>query len=62
MTESEEYEIVDYESFEDLDLKDNLLRGIFGYGFEKPSAIQKRAIKPFIDGNDVLAQASIWNW
>jgi len=57
MTESEEYEIVDYESFEDLDLKDNLLRGIFGYGFEKPSAIQKRAIKPFIDGNDVLAQA-----
>ena len=46
-----------YDAFEDLDLKDNLLRGIYGFGFEKPSAIQQKAIKPFLDGNDIIAQA-----
>lgn len=45
------------DSFEDLNLKDDLLRGIFAYGFEKPSAIQKRAILPAIEGHDVIAQA-----
>ena len=33
------------------------LRGIYAYGFEKPSAIQQRAIKPIIKGRDVIAQA-----
>ena len=27
------------------------------YGFEKPSAIQQRAIKPVIEGRDTIAQA-----
>ena len=45
------------DSFEDLNLKEDLLRGIFAYGFEKPSAIQKRAILPAIEGHDVIAQA-----
>ena len=49
--------IESYDTFEDLDLKDNLLRGIYGFGFEKPSAIQQKAIKPFLDGNDIIAQA-----
>jgi translation initiation factor 4A len=40
-----------------MDLKENLLRGIYAYGFEKPSAIQQRAIMPCIDGCDVIAQA-----
>lgn len=40
-----------------MDLKEPLLRGIFGYGFEKPSAIQQRAILPCIEGHDVIAQA-----
>lgn len=44
-------------SFDDLGLKDELLRGIYGYGFENPSSIQQRAILPVIKGNDVLAQA-----
>ena len=44
-------------SFDGLDLKEDLLRGIFAYGFEKPSAIQQRAIKPVILGRDVIAQA-----
>ncbi len=29
-------------SFDDMNLKDDLLRGIYAYGFEKPSAIQQR--------------------
>ncbi|CAH8439689.1 unnamed protein product [Schistosoma mattheei] len=48
-------EIVD--GFEKLELKPELLRGIYGYGYEKPSAIQQRAIKPSIEGRDVIAQA-----
>lgn len=31
-------------------LCDDLLRGIYGYGFERPSAIQQRAIKPLMKG------------
>lgn len=46
-----------YDTFEDLDLKDSLLRGIYGFGFEKPSAIQQKAIMPFLKGNDIIAQA-----
>lgn len=45
------------ESFDDMDLKDDLLRGIRAYGFEKPSAIQQRAIMPVIEGRDTIAQA-----
>ena len=45
------------EKFDDLNLREELLRGIYGYGFEKPSAIQQRAIKPCITGRDVIAQA-----
>lgn len=45
------------ESFDDMNLKEELLRGIYAYGFEKPSAIQQRAIMPCIQGRDVIAQA-----
>lgn len=45
------------DSFDDLGLNQDLLRGIFGYGYERPSAIQQRAIKPSIEGRDVIAQA-----
>jgi translation initiation factor 4A len=45
------------ESFDDMNLKDELLRGIYAYGFEKPSAIQQRAIGPCVKGRDVIAQA-----
>ena len=36
------------ENFDDMSLKEELLRGIYAYGFEKPSAIQQRAIVPCI--------------
>jgi len=45
------------ESFDDMNLREDLLRGIYAYGFEKPSAIQQRAIVPCIQGRDVIAQA-----
>merc|ERR1711920_718408 len=42
---------------DDYDLDENLLRGIYSYGFEKPSAIQQRGIKPLLDGRDTIGQA-----
>jgi len=45
------------ESFDDMNLKENLLRGVYAYGFEKPSAIQQRGIKPVVEGRDTIAQA-----
>lgn len=48
-------EVVD--NFDAMNLKEKLLRGIYAYGFEKPSAIQQRAIIPCIKGRDVIAQA-----
>lgn len=44
-------------SFEKMGLKDQLLRGIYAYGFEAPSAIQQRAILPIIRGRDLIAQS-----
>jgi len=52
---ADEYPVVD--SFDDLDLQEGLLRGIYSYGFEKPSAIQQRAIRPVLDGRDTIGQA-----
>jgi translation initiation factor 4A len=45
------------DNFDDMNLREDLLRGIYAYGFEKPSAIQQRAIIPCIRGHDVIAQA-----
>ena len=58
--DDEEYEtdiIETYESFEDMGLDEKLLRGIFSYGFEKPSPIQAKAIVKFNSGRDIIAQA-----
>ncbi len=44
-------------TFEGLQLKEALLRGVYQFGFEKPSAIQQRAILPIVQGRDVIAQA-----
>jgi translation initiation factor 4A len=43
--------------WDDLDLKTDLLRGIYSYGFENPSEIQQLAIYPIIQKQDVIAQA-----
>jgi len=44
-------------NWDDFDIKPNLLRGIYSYGFEKPSEIQKKAILPIITQKDIIAQA-----
>ena len=43
--------------FSSMKLKEDLLRGLYAYGFEKPSAIQQRAVVPILSGRDVIAQA-----
>tara|TARA_Y100000389_G_scaffold204372_1_gene256549 strand:- start:5355 stop:6602 length:1248 start_codon:yes stop_codon:yes gene_type:complete len=45
------------DKFERMDLKKGLLRGIFSYGYEIPSAIQRSAIPKFLTGKDLIAQA-----
>lgn len=45
------------ESFDELPLHESLLRGIYSYGFEKPSAIQSRGIAPLLKGRDTIGQA-----
>ena len=44
-------------NWDDFDIDSNLLRGIYAYGFEKPSPIQEKAILPLISGRDLIAQA-----
>jgi translation initiation factor 4A len=51
----DDYAVVD--SFDDLGLQEGLLRGIYSYGFERPSAIQQRGIRPVLDGRDTIGQA-----
>jgi len=52
-----ETEVDVLESFDDMGLKEEILRGVYAYGFEKPSAIQKRAIVPLAKNKDIIAQA-----
>jgi len=56
MSEGEDKSIIEY-SFEDLDINDDLLRGIYSYGFEKPSKIQYKSLPIFDSGKDMIAQS-----
>ena len=44
-------------TFDSMGIREDLLSGLYSYGFEKPSAIQQRAIVPITSGRDVIAQA-----
>lgn len=44
-------------SWDDIDMDQSILRGIYSYGFENPSPIQQKAIRPIIMGKDIIAQA-----
>ena len=44
-------------NWDDLEINSDLLRGIYAYGFEKPSPIQQRAILPMLEKKDIIAQA-----
>jgi len=43
-------------SWESFNLNEDLSRGIYRFGFEKPTPIQEKAIPPMIEGRDVIAQ------
>lgn len=43
--------------FDDMKLQDQLLRGVYAYGFEKPSEIQRRGIPAMLTGKDCICQA-----
>jgi len=43
---STDYIIEDIETFDDLDIPEELLRGIYSYGYEVPSAIQRKILLP----------------
>jgi translation initiation factor 4A len=49
--------IKEIQNWDELEIQTDILRGIYAYGFDKPSFIQQRAILPIISGNDVIAQA-----
>ena len=57
INEEEDNNIFDSWDDENLKLDQRILRGIFSYGYEKPSPIQKKAIIPIINKNDIIAQA-----
>lgn len=46
-----------YPTFDEMELHEDILRGVYGIGFQKPSAIQQRGIVPIKEGRDILAQA-----
>jgi len=46
-----------FNTWDELDIHPDLLRGIYAYGFEKPSPIQSKAIDPIKQGRDIIAQA-----
>lgn len=57
ITIEESSTLTEVRTFEELNLSDEVLRGICAHGWEKPSAIQRKAILPILKGNDIIAQA-----
>ena len=55
--EDNETPVTIFNSWDELDIAPDLLRGIYAYGFEKPSPIQSKAIDPIKQGRDIIAQA-----
>ena len=47
----------EHKTFDTMGLPENLLRGIYAYGFEKPSQILSFAIVPMVKKRDVLGHA-----
>ena len=50
-------DIETFENFDDMGLDEKILRGLYAYGFEKPSAIQQKAIVQLAKGKDLIAQS-----
>lgn len=48
---------MEVDKFDDMGLKEEILRGIYAYGYKEPTPIQKKGILPVIQGKDTIAQA-----
>jgi len=46
-----------YKSFDDMGLPEQLLRGVYSSGFDRPSEIQTKAVVPIKKGRDALIQS-----
>ena len=46
------------DNFDDMGLKEEVLRGIYAFGFKEPSPIQQKGILPIIQGKDTIAQVN----
>lgn len=46
-----------FPTFDEIGLKSDVLRGVFAYGFDRPSPVQQRAIHPILRGRDVIVQS-----
>lgn len=46
-----------FKTFESINLKDEILKGLFAYGYLKPSPVQQKAIVPLITGRDIIIQS-----
>lgn len=63
IVESDKNEVIEetplhtFNTWDELDLHPNLLRGIYAHGFERPSPIQSKSINPILQGYDLIAQA-----
>jgi translation initiation factor 4A len=56
-TETELEVVKEIHSWDDLQIDPLILRGIYAYGYEKPSPIQRKAIVPILEKRDIIAQA-----
>jgi translation initiation factor 4A len=55
--ETDNKEYLELKQFDELEISESILRGIFSMGFEFPSSIQRIAIRPMLDDRDLIAQA-----
>lgn len=55
----ENYTAKEFEKWEDLEnvISEELMRGIYAYGFDTPSLIQRKALLTIFDKKDIIAQA-----
>jgi|TARA_Y100000389_G_C17454866_1_gene517416 superfamily II DNA/RNA helicase len=49
--------LINTKKWDYFNLKDDLLKGIYAYGFDNPSEIQQQSLPPILNKNDVFIQA-----
>jgi len=52
-----DYSNIETKNWDELGIAPEILRGIYGYGYETMSPIQQKAIVPILNGRDVIGQA-----